>query len=118
MRTLFLLPSLTFFPRPFGLGLDSGLGLHFFRPLHHPHRRDDRLEQLGRGVKRDYSIHMQKGNRLDLAIGDEPGEMGSKLPPVVFGPDVLRVKSVAGSDGLTCAVVDTATQSDQVKCWG
>ncbi|EFJ48225.1 hypothetical protein VOLCADRAFT_91374 [Volvox carteri f. nagariensis] len=56
--------------------------------------------------------------RIGSSTGDEPGEMGAFLKPVVLSPDVTRFKSAAVSTYLTCAVVDTTTQQDQVKCWG
>ncbi|EFJ48183.1 hypothetical protein VOLCADRAFT_91297 [Volvox carteri f. nagariensis] len=72
-------------------------------------------DQLGRGVRR--VVNGPAVQRTD-SIGDEPGEMGASLQPVVLSPDVTRVKAVAVSPALTCAVVDTLTQAEQVKCWG
>jgi len=45
--------------------------------------------------------------------GDDPGEMGDKLPAVDLGPGRFAVNVAAGTLH-TCALLDNA----QVKCWG
>jgi alpha-tubulin suppressor-like RCC1 family protein len=45
--------------------------------------------------------------------GDEPGEMGTNLPPVDLGPGRTATAIAAGGSH-TCALLDNAT----IKCWG
>ncbi len=55
--------------------------------------------------------HLGYPERIDR--GDEPGQMGDKLPTVNLGSR-QKVKSLAAGNDITCAILE----NDQVKCWG
>lgn len=55
--------------------------------------------------------HLGYPERIDR--GDEPGEMGDRLPTVNLGTR-QKVKALAAGDDITCAILE----NNQVKCWG
>jgi cysteine-rich repeat protein len=60
---------------------------------------------------RNYDGQLGQGNLL--TVGDDPGEMGDKLPPIDLGSGKSAVAMAAGNEH-TCALLSDGG----VKCWG
>jgi cysteine-rich repeat protein len=60
-----------------------------------------------------YSSNGETGSETGLAVGDEPDEMGTKLPTVNLGSGKKAISIASGWDH-TCVILD----DKKVKCWG
>lgn len=66
---------------------------------------------LASGDVKCWGVALGAGQGSDEPIGDEPGEMGDALPPIILGAKATQVSTHSST---SCAVLEGGA----VKCWG